>query len=45
MTLFKVVDEDFTITDSNKQSETAHQRLDVQYTIRAGHVVKEPENN
>lgn len=45
MTLFKVVDDDFSVTDSNKQSETAHQRLAVQYTVRAGQVVKEPESN
>ena len=44
LTLFKVVDGDFTFTDANKKSEKASQQFDVQYTIRGGDVVKEPDN-
>ncbi len=43
LTLFKVIDGDFTFTDSNKKSEKARQQFEVHYTIRGGAVVKEPD--
>ncbi len=42
ITLFTLVDGDFEIMDSERQRETASQWLQVEYTVRAGQVVKEP---
>jgi dihydroorotase len=42
ITIFRVVDGEFALTDSEKQTETASQRLEVLYTLRAGRVVKKP---
>jgi len=42
ITLFKVVDGTFDLTDSEGETEQATRHLDVQYTVRAGQVVKSP---
>lgn len=42
ITLFRVVEGEFPLTDSERQTEIARQRLEVRYTVRAGQVVKEP---
>jgi dihydroorotase len=45
ITIFRVVDGEFEFTDSEGKKEKAAQQLDVQYTIRAGAVVKEPADH
>jgi dihydroorotase len=42
ITLFRIVEGDFDLTDSERRAERATRRLQVDYTIRAGQVVKEP---
>lgn len=42
MTIFRVVDGEFPLTDSERHTETAKQQLEVLYTVRAGQVVKQP---
>jgi dihydroorotase len=42
ITIFRVVDGEFALTDSERRTETASQRLEALYTIRAGQVVKKP---
>ena len=42
ITIFRVIDGDFTFTDANGESVKARQHLEVHYTVRAGQVVKEP---
>lgn len=42
ITLFRVVSGDFELVDSERRKELASQMLEVEYTIRAGQVVKEP---
>lgn len=42
ITLFRVVSGDFELVDSERRKERASQMLEVEYTIRAGQVVKEP---
>ena len=43
ITLFRLIDGDFEVMDSERQREVASQRLQVEYTVRAGQVVMEPE--
>lgn len=43
ITLFRLIDGDFEVMDSERQREVASQRLQVEYTVRAGQVVREPE--
>ena len=42
LTIFQLIDGEFLLTDSEGQTEKATHHLDVQYTIRAGRVVKSP---
>jgi len=42
MTIFRVVNGEFPLTDSERHTETAKQQLEVLYTVRAGQVVKQP---
>lgn len=42
ITIFRVVDGEFPLTDSERRTETAHQQLEVMYTVRAGKVVRQP---
>lgn len=42
ITLFQVVEGEFALTDSEGQTETARQRLDVLYTVRSGRLLKKP---
>lgn len=42
ITVFRVVAGQFDFTDSERKTERAQQNLEVRYTIRAGHVVKTP---
>jgi len=42
LTLFRVVEGEFTFTDSERQAEQATRQLQVLYTVRAGSVVKTP---
>ena len=44
ITLFRVIDGEFEVTDSERQQEIARQMLQVEYTIRAGQVVKAPDH-
>jgi predicted amidohydrolase len=44
ITLFHVIDGEFAVTDSERRTERAGRRLQVDYTIRAGQVVREPEH-
>lgn len=44
ITVFKAIDGDFELTDSERRTETAKQNLQVQYTVRAGCVAKEPDH-
>ena len=45
LTLFKMIDGDFTFTDANKESVKGTQQFEVHYTIRAGNVVKDPDDD
>jgi len=45
ITLFRVLEGEFALTDSERHTETATQRLDVLYTIRGGRVAKTPDNH
>lgn len=45
MTIFRLVDGSFPITDSQGRVEVAQQRLQVVYTIRAGEVIQCPAHN
>lgn len=42
ITIFRIVEGEFTLTDSERQTEIARQQLEVRYTVRAGQVVKQP---
>lgn len=42
LTIFRLVEGEFQLTDSERRTEQAHQRLDVLYTVRGGHVVHAP---
>jgi dihydroorotase len=42
ITLFRVIDGNFEVTDSERRTERAGRHLQVDYTIRAGQVVREP---
>lgn len=42
ITLFRVVDGDFEVTDAERRRERASRMLEVAHTVRAGKVVKEP---
>ncbi|MCE7985995.1 MAG: amidohydrolase/deacetylase family metallohydrolase [Caldilinea sp. CFX5] len=42
ITIFRVVEGEFPLTDSERQTEIARQQLAVRYTVRAGQVVKQP---
>ena len=44
ITLFHLVDGDIELVDSEGQKERANRRIQVDYTIRAGQIVKEPEH-
>jgi dihydroorotase len=44
ITLFRLVEGDVELTDSERRTEWATRRLQVDYTIRAGQVVREPEH-
>jgi dihydroorotase len=42
ITIFRLVDGEFDFTDSERRTERATQHLEVRYTVRAGRVVKTP---
>ena len=42
ITIFRVIEGEFPLTDSERQTEIARQQLEVRYTVRAGQVVKQP---
>jgi dihydroorotase len=42
ITIFRVMEGEFSFTDSERQTEIGRQRLEVLYTVRAGQVVKKP---
>lgn len=42
ITIFRVIDGEFPLTDSERQTEIGRQQLEVYYTVRAGQVVKTP---
>lgn len=42
ITIFRVVEGEFPLTDSERHTEIGKQRLEVGYTVRAGQVVKQP---
>jgi dihydroorotase len=43
ITVFRVIDGEFTVTDAEKRSETAKQMIEPVYTVRAGEVVMAPD--
>lgn len=45
ITIFRVVDGNYGFTDSERRTERAQQSLRVEYTVRAGCVVKEPDHS
>ena len=45
ITVFRLVDGEFDFTDSERKTERANQHLEVRYTIRAGRIVKTPNQN
>ena len=45
ITVFRVLDGEFDLTDSERKTERANRQLEVLYTVRAGNVVKEPANH
>lgn len=45
LTLFRLVEGEFTLTDSERQTEQATRQLEVLYTVRDGRVVKRPAHD
>lgn len=45
ITLFRVIDGEFALTDSEKRTEQATRNFAVTHTVRGGHVVKEPNHS
>ncbi|HMN28523.1 MAG TPA: amidohydrolase family protein, partial [Caldilineaceae bacterium] len=44
ITIFRLVDGEFEFTDSERRTEKANRRLEVLYTVRAGQIVKRPND-